>query len=88
MDEAIAEYQHNSCLAPADTRDAEAHYNLGVMLEQKGQPTEAVQQYEQALAIDPGFAKVISSAVRRIPASLNTRTRRFFSAASMAVVRL
>lgn len=56
-DEAIAEYQKYFELAPAETKDYDAHYNLAVMLSEGGQEDEAIEQYEKALAINPQFAK-------------------------------
>ena len=35
---------------------AEAHYNLGVILDQQGKLQEAIGQYERALRLDPDFA--------------------------------
>ena len=36
---------------------AEAHYNLGVALEEAGRAQEAIGHYEQALRIKPDFAE-------------------------------
>ena len=35
---------------------AEAHYNLGIALEQAGRTREAIQHYEQALTFRPDYA--------------------------------
>lgn len=40
----------------AGNSPAVAHYNLGYLLQQKGQRAEATQHYQQALAIDPSLA--------------------------------
>ena len=34
---------------------AEAHYNLAILLEQSGQPADALREYEQAAALKPGL---------------------------------
>ena len=36
---------------------AEAHYNLGVVLERVGRAQEAIEHYEQALRIKPDYVK-------------------------------
>jgi tetratricopeptide (TPR) repeat protein len=36
--------------------DARAHYNLGIVMEQDGEPGSAITHYEQALRIEPNFA--------------------------------
>lgn len=38
--------------------NARARYNLGVVLVERGQPTDAIAQYEQALRIKPDYAEV------------------------------
>ncbi|HEY2924752.1 MAG TPA: tetratricopeptide repeat protein, partial [Candidatus Eisenbacteria bacterium] len=38
--------------------DATGHFNLGVLLEDRGRPDEAIQAYEQAIARDPDAADV------------------------------
>jgi tetratricopeptide (TPR) repeat protein len=59
--EAIEEYRHYFELAPAGTKDADAHYNLGVMLEEKGTRDVAIAEYEQAIADDPQHAKALNN---------------------------
>ena len=44
--------------------DAEAHYNLGVALEQVGRLQEAMVHYEHALWINPDHAKAQKALVR------------------------
>ncbi|MDQ3805005.1 MAG: tetratricopeptide repeat protein [Acidobacteriota bacterium] len=60
-EEAIEEYGAYFRLAPADTRDAGAHYNLGVVLEELGRVGEAAGEYEKALADDPGHARALNN---------------------------
>jgi len=38
-----------------DPRFAQGHYQLGVVLEKKGRPAEAVQELEQATGLDPSY---------------------------------
>jgi tetratricopeptide (TPR) repeat protein len=46
-----------SGLAPRlQPSDPNAHYNLARALDQAGRTTEAIEQYQQALALNPGFA--------------------------------
>src|SRR5579872_5078633 len=40
-----------------DTRDTHALYNLGVLLEDTGRPTEAIESYLAVIAVDPAFAE-------------------------------
>ena len=54
MDEAIAQYQKALEINP---NDAEAHYNLGIALLQKGQVDEAMVQFQKALEINPNYAE-------------------------------
>ena len=43
---------------------AEAHYDLGVALEQAGRVGEAVEHYQQALRIKPGYTEARSALAR------------------------
>ena len=53
MREAIPHYEQALRFKPGS---AEAHYNLGLALEQEGRVKEAIEHYEQALRIKPDFA--------------------------------
>ena len=46
---------------------AEAHYNLGVALEQTGKLKEAIGHYEQALQIKPDFTEARNALARLQP---------------------
>jgi Tfp pilus assembly protein PilF len=61
LDDAVAESNEYFRLAPAGTRDADAHYNLGVMLAQHGRDQQAIAQYEAALAIDPQLSRALTN---------------------------
>jgi len=52
MPEAIKHWEQTVRLKPDDV---EAHYNLGLALEQAGRNEEAIGHYEQALRINPDF---------------------------------
>lgn len=61
LDEAVEEYRAYFRLAPSGTKDADAHFNLGVMLEEAGAVAEAAEEYEKALADDPRHAKALNN---------------------------
>ncbi len=52
IDEAIENYRLGLSFV-SDSR--ELHYNLGVLLETKGQKKEAAEQFRAALKIDPNY---------------------------------
>ena len=54
MDEAIAEYRQAIRIKPDD---AEAHSNLGVALQVKGQLDEAIAECREAIRLKPDYAE-------------------------------
>ena len=56
--EALPAFQKTAALLP---QDAEAHYNLGVVLKNLGQLDEALTHYRQALKIKPDYAEAHSN---------------------------
>jgi Flp pilus assembly protein TadD len=54
VDQAIQEFQQTLELHPDD---AQAHYDLGVALRQKGQVDEAIFEFQKAAGIRPDFAE-------------------------------
>jgi tetratricopeptide (TPR) repeat protein len=54
MDDAIFHYQEALRI---NSNDAEAHFNLGNALRQKGRMTEAIAQYQEAVRIQPNYVK-------------------------------
>jgi tetratricopeptide (TPR) repeat protein len=62
--EAINRYEQAIRLTPDFD---EAHYNLGVALENLGRTPEAIQHYQQALRIKPDFVEA-QNALARAPA--------------------
>ena len=61
LQEAIGHYEQALRIKPDY---AEAHYNLGVALEQAGRVQEAIGHYEQALRIKPDFAEAQNKLAR------------------------
>lgn len=55
---ALAAFQKTAELMPGD---AEAHFNLGVVLKSLGQLDDAVASYRRALQLNPGFAEAHSN---------------------------
>ncbi len=45
---------------------ADAHFNLAVLLDQLGQPVNALNEYEQALTLRPGLANVIGDRLGKL----------------------
>ena len=56
--EALAAYQKTTELMP---NDAEAHYNLGVVLKNLGRLNDAVASYRRALKIKPNYAEAYNN---------------------------
>ncbi|MBV8278300.1 MAG: tetratricopeptide repeat protein [Verrucomicrobia bacterium] len=54
MDEAVAQYQRALEINP---NDAEAHYNLGLVLFRNGQLDKAIAQYQKGLEINPNYVQ-------------------------------
>ncbi|GAB4517712.1 MAG: hypothetical protein Kow0047_29400 [Anaerolineae bacterium] len=61
QDAAIAEYRAYLEAAPEGTQDADAHYSLGVLLEEAGELDAARQAYRHALEIRPTFAQALNN---------------------------
>jgi Flp pilus assembly protein TadD len=50
VDRAIAQYQQALTLRPEDSN---AHYNLGIALQEKGETDRAAREYEKARQYEP-----------------------------------
>jgi Flp pilus assembly protein TadD len=50
-----------------DPHSVEAHLNLGVALEQAGRASEAIEQYEQVLRLNPDLTAASNALARLRP---------------------
>ena len=64
MPEAIEHWERALQIEPDS---AEVHYDLGLALEQTGQPEDAIEHYEQALRLRPDYPEARQALTRLQP---------------------